>query len=69
MPIYPYSCSCGYAEDIILVTAVAAQVLHDYPPKCPRCGLAMRRVPGVPSIQFKGTGWSKPSPSGEDKSL
>lgn len=59
MPLYPYRCSCGYAEDLFYQSSAAAQLLHEYPPKCARCDKTMTRIPGIPSIQFRGEGWTK----------
>ena len=67
-PFFPYRCSCGYFEDVHARSMAAGEVLREHPPTCPRCGRPMERKPGRVAVQFKGQGWSKPSPSGEVKS-
>jgi len=52
MPIYEYECFlCGRKFDRI-------QRVNDPPVKeCPYCSGSVRRLLGVPALQFKGTGW------------
>ena len=52
MPLYEYECFvCGIRfERIQKTTADPTKV-------CPDCGGAVRRLLGVPALQFKGSGW------------
>ena len=52
MPLYEYECqSCGEHVEKI-------QRVDDAPLlECPRCGGELRRLLGVPALQFKGSGW------------
>lgn len=52
MPLYEYECFvCGVRfERIQKTTAQPTKV-------CPECGGAVRRLLGVPALQFKGSGW------------
>ncbi len=52
MPLYEYECFvCGFRFEKI--QKVSAEPLKT----CPECGGAVRRLMGVPALQFKGTGW------------
>jgi len=52
MPLYEYECqSCGEHVERI-------QRVDDAPlSECPKCGGPLRRLLGVPALQFKGSGW------------
>jgi len=52
MPLYEYECFvCGFRfEKIQKVSAEPVKT-------CPECGGAVRRLMGVPALQFKGSGW------------
>jgi len=52
MPLYEYECqSCGEHVERI-------QRVNDAPLReCPKCGGPLRRLLGVPALQFKGSGW------------
>jgi putative FmdB family regulatory protein len=52
MPLYEYECYvCGHRfEKIQKTTAEPTKI-------CPACGGAVRRLLGVPALQFKGSGW------------
>ncbi len=52
MPLYEYECqSCGEHVERI-------QRVNDTPlSECPKCGGPLRRLLGVPALQFKGSGW------------
>ncbi len=52
MPLYEYECqACGEHVEKI-------QRVDDAPlMECPSCGGALRRLLGVPALQFKGSGW------------
>lgn len=52
MPLYEYECFvCGVRFERIQKTTTE-------PTKtCPECGGAVRRLLGVPALQFKGSGW------------
>lgn len=52
MPLYEYECFvCGIRfERIQKTTAEPTKI-------CPECGGAVRRLLGVPALQFKGSGW------------
>jgi putative FmdB family regulatory protein len=52
MPLYEYECFlCGYTFERIRKVAEASSV------SCPSCGGRVRRLLGVPALQFKGSGW------------
>ncbi len=52
MPLYEYECFlCEYRFERI------QKVMADPIKVCPACGGAVRRLLGVPALQFKGTGW------------
>ena len=52
MPLYEYECSeCGNRFERI--QSVASAPVAD----CPECGGPVRRLLGIPALQFKGTGW------------
>ena len=52
MPLYEYECFlCGHRFERI---QKASDPLLD---QCPDCGGAVRRLLGVPALQFKGSGW------------
>ena len=60
MPIYEYKCKkCGEVWEVILPVGVNKNLT------CTKCGGTMARVPSVPSIQFKGEGWTKKGVSDE----
>ena len=52
MPLYEYECFlCHQRFERI-------QKVNDEPIKtCPQCGGSVRRLLGVPALQFKGSGW------------
>jgi putative FmdB family regulatory protein len=52
MPLYEYECFlCGYRFERIRRVAKASLM------ECPECGGSVRRLLGVPALQFKGSGW------------
>jgi putative FmdB family regulatory protein len=52
MPLYEYECFlCGHHFERIRRVANASLV------ECPECGGSVRRLLGVPALQFKGSGW------------
>lgn len=52
MPLYEYECFvCGHGFERIRKVADASFV------SCPECGGKVRRLLGVPALQFKGSGW------------
>jgi len=52
MPLYEYECFvCAHRFERI--QRVADPVIRD----CPECGGSVRRLLGVPALQFKGSGW------------
>ena len=52
MPLYEYECFvCGHAFERIRKVADASLM------SCPECGGKVRRLLGVPALQFKGSGW------------
>jgi putative FmdB family regulatory protein len=52
MPLYEYECFlCNHRFERIRKVADAARV------SCPECGGKVRRLLGVPALQFKGSGW------------
>ena len=52
MPLYEYECFlCGHRFERIMRVAEASAV------SCPACGGKVRRLLGVPALQFKGSGW------------
>ena len=52
MPLYEYECFvCSHRFERIRKVAVASSV------SCPECGGKVRRLLGVPALQFKGSGW------------
>jgi len=54
MPIYEYKCKkCGEVWEEILPVGVNKKLT------CAKCGGTSVRVPSVPSINFKGEGWTK----------
>lgn len=63
MPIYDYRCDhCGHVFH-------AQQAFADAPlTACPACGQRPRRVPSLPAIVFKGSGWYKTDSRGSGAS-
>lgn len=52
MPLYEYECFvCGFRFERIQKADAAPVTV------CPECGGAVRRLLGVPALQFKGSGW------------
>lgn len=52
MPLYEYECFvCGIRFERIQKTTTEPTKI------CPDCGGAVRRLLGVPALQFKGSGW------------
>jgi putative FmdB family regulatory protein len=52
MPLYEYECFvCSHRFERIRTVADASLV------ECPECGGSVRRLLGVPALQFKGSGW------------
>ncbi len=52
MPLYEYECrQCG--KHFERIEHASAPPLKD----CPLCGGELRRLLGVPALQFKGSGW------------
>ncbi len=52
MPLYEYECFvCGEHFEKIRRVADASRM------ECPKCGGKVRRLLGVPALQFKGSGW------------
>ena len=52
MPLYEYECFlCNHRFERIRRVADASAV------SCPECGGKVRRLLGVPALQFKGSGW------------
>lgn len=52
MPLYEYECFlCNHRFERIRRVADACSV------SCPECGGKVRRLLGVPALQFKGSGW------------
>ena len=52
MPLYEYECFvCGHGFERIRKVADASLM------SCPECGGKVRRLLGVPALQFKGSGW------------
>ena len=52
MPLYEYECFlCGHRFERI------QKASDPLPDQCPDCGGAVRRLLGVPALQFKGSGW------------
>ena len=52
MPLYEYECFlCSHRFERIRRVADASAV------SCPECGGKVRRLLGVPALQFKGSGW------------
>jgi putative FmdB family regulatory protein len=52
MPLYEYECFlCNHRFERIRRVADASDV------SCPECGGTVRRLLGVPALQFKGSGW------------
>ncbi|RLE25668.1 MAG: zinc ribbon domain-containing protein [Acidobacteria bacterium] len=52
MPLYEYECFvCGIRFERIQKTTTEPTKI------CPECGGAVRRLLGVPALQFKGSGW------------
>lgn len=52
MPLYEYECFlCGHRFEKIRKVANASDV------ECPECGGRVRRMLGVPALQFKGSGF------------
>lgn len=52
MPLYEYECFlCRYRFERI------QKATDSHLAKCPSCGGEVRRLLGVPALQFKGSGW------------
>jgi putative FmdB family regulatory protein len=52
MPLYEYECFlCNHRFERIRKVAKASLM------ECPECGGSVRRLLGVPALQFKGSGW------------
>ncbi|MEE4274166.1 MAG: FmdB family zinc ribbon protein [Thermoanaerobaculales bacterium] len=52
MPLYEYECFlCRHRFERI------QRASEDPVTECPACGGAVRRLLGVPALQFKGSGW------------
>jgi putative FmdB family regulatory protein len=52
MPLYEYECFvCSHRFERIQKPSAAPLT------ECPACGGAVRRLLGVPALQFKGAGW------------
>jgi len=52
MPLYEYECqSCG--EHVERIQRATDAPLSE----CPKCGGPLRKLLGVPALQFKGSGW------------
>jgi putative FmdB family regulatory protein len=52
VPLYEYECFlCRHRFERIRSVAEASEV------SCPACGGKVRRLLGVPALQFKGSGW------------
>ena len=52
MPLYEYECFlCSHRFERIRRVAKASLM------ECPECGGSVRRLLGVPALQFKGSGW------------
>jgi len=52
MPLYEYECFlCNHRFERIRKVADASLM------ECPECGGSVRRLLGVPALQFKGSGW------------
>jgi putative FmdB family regulatory protein len=52
VPLYEYECFlCNHRFERIRRVADASAV------SCPECGGKVRRLLGVPALQFKGSGW------------
>ena len=52
MPLYVYECFlCSHRFERIRRVADASAMI------CPECGGKVRRLLGVPALQFKGSGW------------
>lgn len=52
MPLYEYECFVCHHRFERIQRASAAPISS-----CPECGGAVRRLLGVPALQFKGSGW------------
>lgn len=52
MPLYEYECFLCRSRFERIQRAAA-----DLVEACPACGGAVRRILGVPALQFKGSGW------------
>jgi putative FmdB family regulatory protein len=52
MPLYEYECFLCRHRFERIQKATDAQLA-----KCPACGGEVRRLLGVPALQFKGSGW------------
>ena len=64
MPIYEYKCDkCSEVREVILPVGVNKNLT------CTKCGGTMERVPSVPSIHFKGSGWTQKGKSAPSCSL
>ena len=62
MPIYDYVCgSCGHRFEVFRGINEAG------PHQCPECGGPVARAFMPPTIHFKGSGWAKTGPPGNER--
>jgi putative FmdB family regulatory protein len=52
MPLYEYEC-CKCESRFERIQSFGSEPVKE----CPSCGGQVRRLLGVPALQFKGTGW------------